>query len=102
VRTIRVSDQTVVELLNRFGVDGCELACMQEHREGESGPHVGSSQVGDHAMQLIRSLKRFWNSNIKPRRGAGGPTLPGRFGRGHTSASENLHMFESPGRDQHF
>ena len=29
--------QTVLELLNRFGADGWELASIQDHREGEAG-----------------------------------------------------------------
>ena len=32
------SDQTVPELLNRFGADGWELAGQAEHREGGTGP----------------------------------------------------------------
>jgi hypothetical protein len=31
------SGQTVLELLNRFGADGWELAGLQEHREGGDG-----------------------------------------------------------------
>jgi hypothetical protein len=30
-------DQTVLELLNRFGADGCELAGLQDYREGGDG-----------------------------------------------------------------
>jgi hypothetical protein len=32
------SHQTVLELLNRFGADGWELAGLQDYREGGSGP----------------------------------------------------------------
>jgi hypothetical protein len=31
------SDQTVLELLNRFGADGWELAGLQDYREGGDG-----------------------------------------------------------------
>jgi hypothetical protein len=31
------TDQTVLELLNRFGADGRELAGMQDYREGGDG-----------------------------------------------------------------
>jgi hypothetical protein len=31
------SDQTVLELLNRFGADGWELAGLQDYREGGGG-----------------------------------------------------------------
>lgn len=31
------SDQTVLELLNRFGADGWELAGLQDYREGGNG-----------------------------------------------------------------
>jgi hypothetical protein len=31
------SDQTVVELLNRLGADGWELAGIQDYREGGEG-----------------------------------------------------------------
>jgi hypothetical protein len=31
------SDQTVLELLNRFGADGWELADLQDYREGGDG-----------------------------------------------------------------
>jgi hypothetical protein len=35
------SGQTVLELLNRFGADGWELAGLQDYRDGGTGPRTG-------------------------------------------------------------
>ena len=49
------SDQTVLELLNRFGADGWELAGLQDYREGGDGSSVlGGDQVA-HDLHLQAS-----------------------------------------------
>lgn len=49
------SDQTVLELLNRFGADGWELAGLQDYREGGNG----SSYWEATQMLTVYTFKRL-------------------------------------------
>ena len=61
------SGQTVLELLNRFGADGWELAGLQDYREGGDGPRIG---------RRPGCLRSTPSSAVSPRRSTVCPDAP--------------------------
>jgi hypothetical protein len=59
-RNYSESDQTVLELLNRFGADGWELAGLQDYREGGDG----SSYWEAARLLTVYTFKRRVHSQI--------------------------------------
>lgn len=78
------SDQSVLELLNRFGADGWELAGLQIYREGGAGHSY---------WDAARLLTVYIPSNVQcPRSSASDLRRDGRINRRPLHPQESIHI----------